>query len=249
MPVGVKRKRGRQTKEDAALYASQSVIAATSGRVTIARSTRVAAKVARKSIKQIAPMMLANENTKTSFEPESGELKNVNDLWTAYGWSSSIKKNLPSKHQRTSDGELDKTNPVGWACIRQCIVDMVSRGADILFPAAPIKLLEKAAESWLGNDLDCSKLESTLIEAYNASPANTTQRRILKACLVKGVRKKRLKELNRLKRVEIGSSAERTGYKDMKLILQGCELTKGVEKRKRVSDDLVMNSVSWILTC
>jgi hypothetical protein len=184
-------------------------------------------------------------------DEEDGIVKTRKDLMRAFGWSQTTVQNLPSKKAAETDEELWKSKPQAWSAMRQSIMDMTIKGCEIVYPKNSQALLHDVATSLKGEVPESKlfeKLLTTLINAYDASPAKSAQWRLARSVLVKGLPRKYRKELSSAGRLKISGSAQTRAWKDMGLILEGCELIKSMASRRKVDEEIVKDCVAWILT-
>ena len=101
--------------------ATQVVVA--SIQQTVRESTRPAAKRAKVVIAQQEEVSYPDSQHTATVETLGGNImKTVKDVWSAYGWTLSTLKNLPSQNLRESDATIMDTNPKGWYTMTKSVV-------------------------------------------------------------------------------------------------------------------------------
>ena len=153
------------------------------------------------------------------------------ELWDFFGWSQGTKSSLPSRKERAENMMLKESNKKGWSTIVRSVASAAHTVAEVVYPANPQLACDEACAKILGKDpKPLTRLETTLVTAYQAAPKGSVEKRALRAVLVKGISSKRIEEMRKEGRMTLGSTGQSSGYKDYKEILAGRKLEQTERK-------------------
>ena len=180
-------------------------------------------------------------------------LKDVNGLYTAFGWSESTRRNLPSMEQRKSNKELSKTHPNQRSAMSHSALSAAVCVAEILYPANHMSLLEDVALRNIGpgsngRERQAQAIIDVLGDIIRKSPRCTIQSRVARAVLVKGLSHSTLSALRSEKNLTMGGTARAEAYRDINKMLNGEELRKRVVSLARVDDRDIEQAVKIMLS-
>jgi hypothetical protein len=179
---------------------------------------------------------------------EADNTMSVKSIWRFFSFTESQRKKLPSREDAVA-GAVQQSGSA-WSTLVQSVLTAATAVAEVLYPGGAQQLLESVAYKILGKqrpEVELERAAERIAKVVMAAPRNTVQKRVSRACLVKGFSKAVLAKLCKSDRLTLSGTSEQQSYRDYNRLEEGQVLEKPRGRAVRFNEEHARKAVKFIL--